>query len=156
MILPIPQYTFAYSKFLSTWNRTPTYSPHPCLTGVPWGPAIHFWFSVCLIVLAVWKQWVEAHLHHSWWPAPSRTCWHMMHMRTKCLPEHTPLRQAAETFSSLRRPDVPGSVAITARSLRVGSTTSQRKLNFTSLYVASIQCHHSAIKKKRNRPFPGK
>lgn len=44
------------------------------------------------------KKWVEAHLHHSWWPASSHTCWHMMHMRTKCLPEHTPLRQVAETF----------------------------------------------------------
>lgn len=115
------------------------------------GPAIHFWFSVSSFLLFGNKEMSGS---TSWWPASSHTCWHMMHIRAKCLPGHTPLRQVAETFSSLRRPDVSGSVAITARSLRVGSTRSQSKLNFTHFPVHRvIQCHHSTIK---NRNSPGK
>lgn len=117
------------------------------------GPS-HTFLVLCLIFLAVWKQrneWKPISITHG----DQHPLIHGMHVRSKCLSGHTPLRQVAETFSSLRRPDVPGSVAVTARSLRVGSTRSQSKLNsLTSLYI-KYQCHHSTIK-NGNRPFPGK
>lgn len=121
------------------------------------GPAIHFWFSVCLIFLAVWKQ-ISGSTAPSLMVA-SILSYMLTHdtYKDQVLPGHTPLRQVAETFSSRRRPHVPGSVAIAARSLRVGSTRSQSKLNFTHFPVHRvIQCHHSTIKKNGNRPFPGK